>query len=321
MMSFPDFQYQQIAVAFLSRGEKISFKNDNIIITDKEGKIKHQSTCYKLFTLFVVGQCLVTSGLLQRAVKFNFNLIFMKHSLVPYACFNAKTEGNVLLRHKQYAYSGFTIAQYLVENKVAQQLAVINNKRNKTSEHRNAIEKLKKYKSSISEQEGLQDLLGIEGVSSRVYFNALFSNNTWRGRKPRAKQDSTNTLLDIGYTLLFNFIEGLLNQYGFDLYQGVYHRVFYQRKSLVCDLVEPFRPMVDSRIQKGYALGQVKESDFDIVQGQYRLFGKKAEPYIRWILEEILLYKEHLFRFVQGYYRAFMRDKPIHEYPVFNKFG
>ena len=51
MMSLPDFKQKQIILALLNMGEKLSFKNDNIVITDVDGKIKHQSTCYKLFAL------------------------------------------------------------------------------------------------------------------------------------------------------------------------------------------------------------------------------------------------------------------------------
>ena len=51
--------------------------------------------------------------------------------------------------------------------------------------------------------------------------------------------------MDIGYTYLFNFIDALLRLYGFDTYLGFYHKEFYQRKSLVCDVVEPFRCIID----------------------------------------------------------------------------
>ena len=34
MMSTRDFECKQIAFVFTSRGEKISFKNDNLIISD-----------------------------------------------------------------------------------------------------------------------------------------------------------------------------------------------------------------------------------------------------------------------------------------------
>ena len=93
---------------------------------------------------------------------------------------------------------------------------------------------------------------------TKVYFRKL----KWERRMPRCKNDIPNLLLDIGYTYLFNFIESLLSIYGFDLYCGVHHTFFYQRKSLVCDLVEPFRCIIDQRIRKAYTLKQVNEDDF-----------------------------------------------------------
>ena len=98
----------------------------------------------------------------------------------------------------------------------------------------------------------LQGILGFEGIASRVYFRHMFDMIEWKGRKPKAKQDIPNLLLDIGYTHLFHFVDALLNLYGFDTYQGVYHQVFYQRKSLVCDLVEPFSPLVDQHVFEHY---------------------------------------------------------------------
>ena len=163
----------------------------------------------------------------------------------------------------------------------------------------------------------MHDILGIEGIASRVYFSQMFDEIDWKGRKPRAKQDITNVLLDIGYTQLFHFMDALLNLYGFDTYQGVYHQIFYQRKSLVCDLVEPFRTIIDQRIRKAYKLGQIHEEDFSFINGQYKIFGKQSQPYIAFLLKGLLEHKDEMFLYVQSYYRAFMQDKPIDQYPVY----
>lgn len=321
MLSAPDFKQQQIALAFLSRGDKLSFKNDNVIIKDSEGIIKHQSTCYRLFSLFIVGHAVITTGLLQRSKKFGFNLILMGHNLNVYGQFNYKTEGNVLLRSKQYTYQNLSIAQNIVKNKIQQQQSVLKKIRHKNDVLKTAIKQLQNYQDKLPDENlNLQDLLGIEGIAARVYFPQIFREFNWHGRKPRAKQDPINTLLDIGYTLLFNLIESLLNQYGFDTYQGIYHQQFYQRKSLVCDLVEPFRVVIDDRIRKAHNTGQIESEDFDIVQGQYRLFGTNSKKYVTFLLEELIRYKQPMFLYIQAYYRCFMRDKPIDSYPIFDKF-
>ena len=68
-MSTRDFEYKQIAFVFTDEGEKISFKNDNLVVTDADGKVKHQSTCYRLFILFICGDYCLTTGLLDRSKK------------------------------------------------------------------------------------------------------------------------------------------------------------------------------------------------------------------------------------------------------------
>ena len=319
MLSFPDFKEKQVILALLSHGEKLSFRNDNIIIKDKESKTKHQSSCYRLFALFVVGHTTITTGLLQRAKKFGFSIIFMSHSLKPYACWNAESEGNVLLRCKQYNYQSSAIARKLVVNKIHNQMRALQKIRKKDEKIKNTIKSLKTCKqkvllANLTEKE----LLGIEGRASKIYFQVLFKDFSWMARRPRAKMDITNCLMDIGYTLLFNFIESLLCLYGFDIYKGVYHKEFYQRKSLVCDLIEPFRPLIDYRIRKAFHLGQINTSDFTVFQGQYRIFGKKSQPYLTFFIEELILHKVNIFLYIQSYYRSFIKDQPIDKYPFFD---
>lgn len=318
MMSSQDFNEKQIIVAFLNHGEKFSFKNDNVVITDSEGHIKYQSTCYRLFSLFVVGHVTITSGLIQRAKKFGFSIVFMTYTLRVYAVIAAGAEGNVLLRKKQYEYTGLELAQHIVRNKISNQIQVLTDIREKDDDTLNAIDQLREYLGGIGTGAlELKSLLGTEGVVARIYFQRLFAPCDWTARRPRVKHDMTNCLMDIGYTLLFNVIEALLSLYGFDLYNGVYHRQFYQRKSLVCDIMEPFRPLVDMKIRKAYRLGQCKEEDFDCIQGQYRLYGQAAAPYIQWLMEPIIEKKQLLFKYVRSYYRAFMKGSDFSDYPVF----
>ena len=74
MLNINEFEKKQIIFVFLSSGEKVSFSNDNIVIKAADGSLKHQSTCYRLFMVFIIGHISVTSGLLQRAKKFGFVL-------------------------------------------------------------------------------------------------------------------------------------------------------------------------------------------------------------------------------------------------------
>lgn len=317
MLSLPDFREKNIVICFASEGQKVSFRNDNLIIKDAEENTVLQSTCHKIFSLWIVGNVTITSGILGRSKKFGFSIYLLSHSYRPYGLWNSATEGNFLLRRKQYDYTGLYIARHLVHNKITNQTELLKSIRNKLQNTSDAIKKMTEYAQQSETAAGLQMLLGLEGVASRLYFSHWFACMEWKGRKPRTKIDIINTTLDIGYTYLFNITECMLNLYGFDLYQGVYHRCFYQRKSLVCDIVEPFRCIIDKQIKRAYGLKQMQKDDFREQKGQYFLKIEKNKDYTRWIIQSILEHKEDIFSYVQEYYRCFMRGKPIEQYPVF----
>ncbi len=317
MLSLPDFREKNIVVCFATEGQKISFRNDNLLIKDKEDETVLQATCHKIFSVWLVGGITITSGILERSRKFGFSIYLLSYGHKLYGVWGSATEGNFLLRQKQYEYEDLGIARHLVRNKIANQAVLLKTIRGKSTDLKEAIASLTEYELQSATATDLQTLLGLEGVAARLYFNHWFGEIGWKGRKPRAKIDIINTTLDIGYTYLFNIMECMLNLYGFDLYRGVYHRCFYQRKSLVCDLVEPFRCIIDRQVKRAYGLKQLQADDFRESKGQFFLKTEKNKDYTRWLIQSILEHKEDIFSYVQEYYRCFMRGKPMEEYPVF----
>lgn len=227
-------------------------------------------------------------------------------------------EGNTLLHKKQYLYEADELAQFIVHNKICNQRQALNQIRKKTQLCKEAITLLDEYIERLeTNQMSMESLLGLEGSASRVYFPQMFDIAKWQGRKPRVKFDYINTTLDIGYNLLFNMVDSLLQVFGFDVYYGIYHREFYMRKSLVCDLMEPMRPIIDYRVRTAINLSQCKEEDFQVVQNQYQLSYKKSPAYVEFLMEEILEHKQEMFVFIQSYYRNFMKGSDIDKYPMF----
>lgn len=317
-MSTKDFEHKQVIFAMLNEGEKISFKNDNIVIRREDNSIKLQSTCYRLFVLFIAGHFSLTSGLMERARKFSFTIVFLNYYMRPYAVLPAKAEGNVILRRTQYYYDDFDVGAYIISNKIHNQNFLLKKIRNKSEDLKKIISLMEVYEKSVLVPGlSLQEIMGVEGVAARGYFEQLFREHDWTARRPRVKHDAINCLMDIGYTILFNLVNAMLELFGFDTYVGVLHREFFHRKSLVCDIVEPFRPIVDASLIKALNLGQIHEDDFYVDQGQYFIGGKNAVPYIKIMLDALLEYKNEMFLYVQSYYRAFVRQKTIDQFPVF----
>lgn len=317
MISAGDFSKKQIIFVFFNRGEKIAFLNDNLVVKTEDGQIKFQCTCYRIFLVLAVGNGSITTGLIQRAKKFGFPIVFLTSSMRPFQYIGVALEGNTMLRQVQYSYNSLELAKHITQNKIRNQQKAIKRIRNKNEVQMDAIQLLSGYYEKVSAADSLQVLMGYEGSASRVYFSAYFNNIVWQRREPRTKCDIVNSVMDIGYTILFSFVDALLNCFGFDVYCGVMHRNFYMRKSLVCDIIEPFRPLIDAQIRTAINLKQCKAEDFSVENGRYLLKWKKNPEYVSWLMKPIMEEKDAIFRYVQSYYRAFARQLPISDFPVY----
>ena len=317
MLSFPDFKAKKVIVIFANYAEHFSFKNDNILVTDSTKKVILQDSCHKIFSIWVVGNCTITTGLLERSKKFGITILMLNYSFRTIGSWNSQTEGNFLLRKKQYDFQDQNIGKFIIYNKITNQLSLLKSIRDKDDEIRESIHLLQCYKDKLWETENIQQLMGIEGVASKIYFKHFFKELPFSGRRPRTKSDPLNVILDIGYTKLFYLVENLLNLYGFDIYKGFLHQNFYKRKSLVCDIQEPFRPLIDRLIKKGFGLKQFKEEDFTYKNYQYSLDINKSKYYTNWLLKGILEHKDDIYLYIQQFYRSFMKNNDIKNYPEF----
>lgn len=317
MISLPDFKEKQILFIKADWGERASvrFLNDNIVFM-KRGQVANRASCHKIFAVFVLGDISITTGLLKKGLQYGVSFFFLKNNFELYAPFLASAEGNYLLRMKQYSLpekEEFLMAKYIVKNKVSNQLMLLD----EVGKLIDAEEFKKNIFGQIEASQEYQQLLGLEGNISKQFFSMYFSDINWRRRSPRTKQDISNFLMDIGYTFLFNFVEALLKLHGFDSYKGFYHKLFFQRKSLACDIMEPMRCLIDKQILKSYNLKQVKEDDFKIEGGRYVLPFENSDKYANIFMQAIMDKKEDIFSFAHDFYR-FMMCPEKNKFPKFN---
>lgn len=318
MLGRPDFMAKQVIFIESDKSKKMRFRNSNLILSDENNKIVLQHPCSKIFMVFVLGEFSITSVLIKNAKKNAIPLVFLNYSLKPYFSILPDNKGNFLLRKKQYTNTNdVEIAKHIITNKIKNQLILMNSLRYKTIKEKNSILKIKGLFKQINCVKNSQELLGIEGTASKLFFETYFKNLDFNGRRPRCKDDIFNLLLDIGYYYLFNFIEANLELYGFDTYYGFYHKLFFQRKSLICDLIEPFRCIIDRHIRKSFNLKQISKDDFYFNNGQFYVKNEFNKKYSELFLREILLNKENIFLYIQSYYRSFMKGRDIKSFPNF----
>lgn len=315
MLSLPDFEEKKILSISAEYGHDnlLQLLNDNIRFV-RDGEAINQISSHLVFAIFIVGDMSITTSLIKKLTSQGISVFFLNHNLGLRAAIMAEAEGNYLLRQKQYTWnSDLEIAQNIVSNKIETQESILKNL-NKTYDKKtfnNAKIMLKNVRDG-------QQLLGIEGNVGKIYFQSLFKDIGWVRRAPQTKEDISNLLLDIGYTYLFNYCDALLRLFGFDVYKGYYHQLFFQRKSLVCDIMEPMRPIIDYQLLKSFNLKQIKEKDFIFINGRFEFKEgfKTSKTYASIFLEAINEHKESIYKYVLSFYRHIMNGKK-YQFPKF----
>ncbi len=312
-MSLSDFREKQILFIEAMNGIEncLQFRNDNILYK-KDGRNSNKISCFKVFTIFIIGNFTLSSVLIKKCKKYGISLFLLGNNFENYATINSGLESNYILREKQYKNEEeLEMAKELVKNKIINQRALLKEKGGTI----NSEDKTEEIELKIKNIKDEKELLGLEGNYTKEFFGEYFKEINWIRRMPRTKYDINNVLLDIGYTFLFNFIEALLRLYGFDTYKGFYHKLFFQRKSLSCDVVEPFRCLIDRQLVKSHNLGQISNLDFEYINGKYSLSFENQRKYLAIFFGAIIKNKEDMFLYVKNLYRHFVVDGV--DFPIF----
>ncbi|KGN90797.1 CRISPR-associated protein Cas1 [Porphyromonas crevioricanis] len=324
MFTHKDIEFRTIFVVNCVRERNLRVSNGELLLEEKADDSSKVKTLTKLpfqkiLALFIVGHITITTPLIDKCQKYGVALIVMKPNFRPVFFWSNPAEANYLLRQRQYQVDkeDLTIARVIISNKICNQIKTLLDTRRKDSLTESAVEKCRLLLPLANTCTDYSELMGIEGAASREFFAAFFQQQNWKARRPRTKCDVINATLDIGYTILFNYIECFLRLFGFDLYVGVFHRLWFRRKSLVCDLIEPFRCLIDKAVRTAFNRKQFTEKDFDFKRGEYYLKLEKNKEYQRFFFEVLIPYKRDVFSYVQAYYRCFMQKKSVKKYPQF----
>lgn len=109
---------------------------------------------------------------------------------------------------------------------------------------KNESELLLQYSKNIVEG----DVTNREGFASKVYFNALFGTDFSR-RDPCLP---SNACLDYGYAILLSIVAREISNAGYEMALGIHHKGMFNPNNLACDVMEPFRPIVDYIVLRNF---------------------------------------------------------------------
>lgn len=324
MFTHKDLEYRTIFVINCIQERSLRVSNGELLLEEQvensdKAKTLTKLPFQKILALFIIGHIRITTPLIEKCQKFGVALVVMKPSFRPVFFWANSAEANYLLHQRQYEHKkeDISIARVIVENKIKNQIKALADTRKKDELTVHAKATLQGCIDTLPDVTDYDSLMGIEGSSSKIFFKSFYQEFDWHQRRPRTKCDALNASLDIGYTMLFNYIECFLRMFGFDLYVGVYHCLWFKRKSLVCDIMEPFRPIIDKTVRTAWNRKQFSEKDYQVQKGEYRLKFEKNSDYSRVFFDALIPYKTEVFKYVQNYYRCFMGRKSVSQYPIF----
>ena len=129
----------------------------------------------------------------------------------------------------------------IVTEKIQKQAEILSTK-GKTEEARLLL--------SYLQEIAFYDETNREGHAAKVYFNALFGKEF-----SRSSDCVTNAALNYGYSLLLSSFNREIVANGYVTQLGLFHNNMFNEFNLSCDLMEPFRPVVDLFVlEKGYVV-------------------------------------------------------------------
>lgn len=206
----------------------------NLLIV--RGEVEKRIFINEINTLIIQSTAVsVTAALLNELVKNNIKVIFCDEKcspsfeLIPY--YGTHNSSKKLKIQRAWTQDCKDIVwQAIIKQKILEQSKVL-------LEH-NFLEEARML-TEYAEQVCLRDTTNREGHAAKVYFNALLSDG---GRSGDSK---INGYLNYGYSILLSAFNREVVAAGYLTQLGIWHDNEFNQFNLSCDLMEPFRPLVD----------------------------------------------------------------------------
>lgn len=225
---------------------KLSYKNNYLIIRSDDEQIVHLSEIHTL----MIDSCAVsiTTYLINELANRKIKLIFCDEQrnpigeFVPY--YNSFNNSKKILFQLNW---NDNIKKLIVTEILKQK--ILNQSRLLSKLNFEQSLKLETYADDIV----LFDATNREGHSAKVYFNALFGLDF-----SRELTSDINSALDYGYSIILSSFNKEIVSKGYLTQLGLKHKNEYNFFNLSCDLMEPFRILIDELVYHN------KEDFFDI---------------------------------------------------------
>ena len=250
----------------ITKQSKLSYKNRYLAVkSELEEKYIHLSEIDTIIVDSIVVS--ISSYLLKELADNKINIIFCDEKHNPFGELSSfysshNTSKKILTQIKWNNKQKDELWSLIVKNKIINQALLLHKIKSDN------YELLMSYVNDVR----VGDKTNREAHSAKVYFNSLFTKKFIRNAN-----DDINAALNYGYSILLsNFNKEIINN-GYLTQLGIHHKSEFNQFNLACDLMEPFRPIIDNFVY----YNQTREFDskykldlINIFNNNYKYLGK-----------------------------------------------
>lgn len=221
----------------VSRRSKLETKLNYLVIRDEKSETKIFLDEISVLLLETT-EISLTCALLEELISRKVSIIICDHKRNPLS--------QIVSLHGSYDSSARIKSQIAWTDELKQIMwtEIIKEKIRNQSLHLNkhGLEESKLLMEYYNQVE-LGDVTNREGHAAKVYFNAL-----WGKSFSRSQDNFTNAALNYGYSILLSCVNREITSLGYITQLGLFHDNVFNHFNLGCDLMEPWRPIIDYKV-------------------------------------------------------------------------
>jgi CRISP-associated protein Cas1 len=261
-------------LAITEQGTHVHAEADALTLA-RSGKVVHRVRLGDIEQVLLFGRIEITSAALALLARRGIDVVLLSQQGYFRARVSGPTSRAAQLRLDQLRVAldperCLGIARGMIEGKIAhqRQLLLRGQRRLKDDDLAIVLGQLRLLGEQVGRESALDSLRGLEGRAAALYFGEfpkliLVADMPFAGRSRRPPRDAVNACLSFGYTLLGRVAETEVLRAGLDPAVGFFHQPHHGRPSLMLDILEEFRPLVDALVLRLVNRKQLGPLDFD----------------------------------------------------------
>ncbi len=260
-------------LAVTEQGTTVHAEGDSLLIM-RGGKAFKRVRIGELDQVLLFGRVELSSGAIAVLARKGIDVVYLTMRGTFRARLITRGSSNVVLRLTQMRRAdepafAAGVARAIVFGKVKHQRHVLlrAQRRLRDPDIAETLGRMRVLLEQVSVETDLDRLRGFEGRAAALYFGVFgrllrTDDFTFTHRNRRPPRDPVNAALSFGYALLTNVAESEVGRCGLDPMIGFFHQPAHGRPSLVLDIIEEFRPLIDGLVLRMFNRRQLGIMDF-----------------------------------------------------------